>query len=142
MPIDINKWGVGSSNGMTTTGYKPIDQAVSRFNALYTSALIQRIGDLDLINTGNMIDHIRGEMRLNDDGYEVVVVTTDYFKYHNSSGFDDGDKISGWALEQPAVIRARERVEQELMTFLRRNSLSDVSGVIQESVPRRVIDIT
>ena len=155
MAITINTWNVGSSSGITRTGVKKIDQAVRRFNRLYTQALVDCVLDYpwdktdgELYLTGDLEATIKGEIFLNDFGYDIVVTAPDYMKYHNSFGktIYDGGKITNRALNFPEVVKAREAVEDALMDFLHvqtlqggaRGLISEIPGLGQNAAKRNI----
>lgn len=60
------------------------NRKLKELETLITRELKARIKSLDLIDTGLMYETTEAHLMFTQDGLDIVIVTTDYYKYLNS----------------------------------------------------------
>lgn len=64
-----------------------------------TKGVKDRIRQLDLIDTGKMLNSFDAQVNFEDDGLDMKFSTTDYFKYQ-----DGYNNITDYVLDSPKIV--------------------------------------
>lgn len=70
-----------------------------------TKGVKARIKDLDLIDTGKMLNTFNAQVNFEDDGLDMKFTTTDYFKYQ-----DGNNNITDYVLDSAKIVDMMEEL--------------------------------
>lgn len=81
------------------------NRKLNELQTLITKELKARIKSLDLIDTGLMYDTTEARLRFTDDGLDIEIDTTHYYKYLNSDF-----NIANYVMELNSVTNLMDEV--------------------------------